>query len=97
MVGEALTEMAAHGNVHLTKEREHFDLGTPELDRHVVHSKLAQTIPPIEPRWGPVPQSSARPARAADRLSRRLPPSPSLRPCRARSRWAPRRTRYPSR
>jgi hypothetical protein len=37
-------EMAAHGNVHLTKQIDHFVAGDPELAGHVVYAKLAQTI-----------------------------------------------------
>jgi len=38
------SEMAAHGNVHLTKNRDDFVAGDPELAGHVVYAKLAQTI-----------------------------------------------------
>jgi len=43
VVGEQ-SEMAANGHVHLTKNRDDFVAGNPELACHVVYAKLAQTI-----------------------------------------------------
>jgi hypothetical protein len=43
VVGEQ-SEMAAHGNVHLAKNRDDFVAGDPELACHVMYAKLAQTI-----------------------------------------------------
>src|ERR1044071_1108317 len=36
--------MTAHGNIHLTKQRDDVVTGDPELACHVVYAKLAQTI-----------------------------------------------------
>ena len=36
--------MAAHRNVHLTKDIDHLVAGDPELACHVVYAKLAQTV-----------------------------------------------------
>jgi hypothetical protein len=41
--------MAAHGNIHLTKQSHHLVGGDPELPSHVVYAKLAQTTL----LWGP--------------------------------------------
>jgi len=43
VIGEK-SEMAAHGDVHLTKEGDHLVAGNPELACHVVYTKLAQTV-----------------------------------------------------
>lgn len=37
-------EMAAYGDIHLTKEVDHLVTGDPELACHVVYTKLAQTV-----------------------------------------------------
>lgn len=41
--------MAAHGNVHLSKEVDHLIDGYPEFACHVVNEKLAQALPPGNP------------------------------------------------
>jgi hypothetical protein len=38
------SEMAAHGEVHLTKERDHLVAGNPKFAGQVVYAKLAQTV-----------------------------------------------------
>ena len=43
------TEMAAHGNVHLTKEIDHLVAGDPEFARQIMYSKLAQPISSLRP------------------------------------------------
>jgi hypothetical protein len=43
------TEMAAHGNIHLTKESEHLVAGNPEFARQIMYSKLAQPISSLRP------------------------------------------------
>ncbi len=43
IVGEQ-SEMAAHRDIHLAKQRDHVVAGYPELACHVVYAKLAQTV-----------------------------------------------------